>query len=68
MRDMVLDGQLRLKHSRTVKKAFLNLNSQTKMNKSLKNSHIAVIIINWLKLLLMAITDTLHHSLETEAG
>ena len=47
---MLLGGQLRLKHSRTVKKAFLSLNSRTKMNKNLKNSHIAVIMLNWLKL------------------
>lgn len=68
MRGLVLDGQLHLKHRWLVKKAFLNLNSQTEMNKKLKNSHIAVIMITWLKLLLIAITDTLHHSLKTEAG
>jgi len=64
MWSIVLDAELRLKHCRTGIKALLNSNLKTNMNKNLKNYCFAVIIINWLKQLLMAIINTFHHSLE----
>jgi len=64
MWSIVLDGPLRLKPCRAGIKPLLKLNLRTKMNKYLKNIRIAVIMVNRLKLLLMAITNTLHHSIK----